>query len=394
MLTTSSRSTQDLPRLRRRDGFAMALALGAIVVIGMLIAGVYFTTGQQISAGRTATSREQAFRVAEAGLAQSLSSWDAAVVKTNTATPGQSHLLLTKAAMTLPPGITVHSANVRVTNLNNTLYQVKSVADVGNGSGRASREVSQLIRMLSTTFNVLGALTVKGTTKIGGSSLINGYDTNPLGWSCSAPGAAKAGIAIGSASNISTSGCGSLSCVEGSPKVQETPLADNMDTYEKFGDATWASLVAQATLTMTYDPAPAPAYLNGACNRSVLSNWGDVNRMIPAGKCESYFPIVYFPGDAKLTGGTGQGVLLVGGDLEVQGGFKFFGPVIVRGRLKTAGTGGHFNGAVMAANVELEENSILGNAVVNYSNCAIEQAIKNIPQPPVPVQHRAWAESF
>ena len=55
------------------------------------------------------------------------------------------------------------------------------------------------------------------------------------------------------------------------------------------------------------------------------------------------------------------------GDLSVQGGAEFYGPVIVKGSLKTAGTGGHFNGGVLAANVDLEQSSFLGNGVVNFS---------------------------
>lgn len=396
MLPTSSRSTSDLPRLRARAGFAMAVALGAIVVIGLLIVGVQFTTNQQTSAGRSMTSQEQAFRVAEAGLVQSLSNWSAGAIRDSLTYAGDSTLVLTKAALTLPAGLTVNSANVRVTRLNDMLYQVKSRADVGTGKrGNAVRSVSQLVRMLTTNMNFMGALTVQGVTKIGGSSLINGVDQNPTGWGCGTTDPTLAGIAIGDASQITYSGCNNGSCIVGDPKVLSTPLANDPQTYFDYGDTDWAMLVSMATLTMTTNPSPAPAYnADGSCNRTLQSNWGDVNRLMPAGKCENYFPIIYFPGSAKLVGGTGQGIMLVTGDLEVQGGFKFYGPVIVRGRLRTEGTGGHFNGAVMAANVDLAENSVLGNAVVNYSSCAVEQALKNIPAPPVPVRHRSWTESF
>ena len=254
--------------------------------------------------------------------------------------------------------------------------------------------MSQLVRLLTTQMNIMGALTVVGETKIGGSSLIDGDDQNPLGWTCGSTQPSKAGIAISDASLISTSGCTNLNCVDGDPKVLATADAANPDTYFKYGDSSWDQLVAMATLTMTTSPNPAPVVTDGKCNRTVNSNWGDVGRWVPTRACESYYPIIYYPGNAQLTGGTGQGILLVGGDLAVAGGFKFFGPVIVRGRLKTEGTGGHFNGAVMAANVDLEENSVLGNAVVNYSSCAVESALNNIPAPPVVVQHRAWTESF
>ena len=67
--------------------------------------------------------------------------------------------------------------------------------------------------------------------------------------------------------------------------------------------------------------------------------------------------------------------------------------MIVKGRLKTTGTGGHFNGGVMAANVELDQNQVLGDALISYSSCALETAMRGAA-PFVPVQRRAWADLF
>ena len=66
---------------------------------------------------------------------------------------------------------------------------------------------------------------------------------------------------------------------------------------------------------------------------------------------------------------------MVEGDLTVTGGFEFYGVVIVRGVLATSGTGGHFSGAVMAANVDLNEVSVLGDALIQYSQCAKAKAL-------------------
>lgn len=394
-MSTSTAHTSDLPRFRARRGFAMALTLGAVVLIGLLIAGVFFVSGQQTTNSRNATVQEQAFRVAEAGLAQSISEWDRAKVE-EYPDAGDTWEWVPTTAVPLPagmPGMTAPS--VRVTRLNASLYQVVSEATVGQGDNvAATRRVSQLVRMMTPTFNVLGALTVRGSTKIGGSSEINGYDQNPSGWSCAATSDPMPGIAISDPSLINITGCTSVDCVSGEPKIEANPAASHDSTYFTFGDLEWADLVKMATIKMTADVKPEPAYnvgLPATCNTTPQSNWGDVNRFLPKGACESYFPIIYYPGTAKLTGGSGQGILLVEGDLEVQGGFTFFGPVIVRGRLRTAGTGGHFNGAVMAANVELQQNVVLGDAIVNYSSCAIETALRGTGVA-VPVRHRAWAD--
>ena len=396
-MSTPTDCTSDLPRLRARRGFAMALTLGAVVLIGLLIAGVFFVSGQQTASSRNTTVQEQAFRVAEAGLAQSISQWSRTKADANP-NAGDSWLWVPTTAVPLPAGTPgVKAPSVRITRLNASLYQIVSEATVGQGeNAAATRRVSQLVRMMVPTFNVLGALTVRGATQIGGASQINGNDSKPSGWSCPTTAPAMPGIAIASAGSITTSGsgCTSFNCVNGDPKIEENPLAAHDSTYFTFGDYEWAELVKMATLKITADIKPQPSYnatVPVTCNTSVQTNWGDVNRLIPKGACESYFPIIYYPGNAKLTGGSGQGILLVEGDLEVQGGFVFYGPVVVRGRLRTAGTGGHFNGAVMAANVQLEQNSVLGSAIVSYSSCAIESAIKGTGIA-VPVRHRAWSE--
>jgi hypothetical protein len=125
-------------------------------------------------------------------------------------------------------------------------------------------------------------------------------------------------------------------------------------------------------------------------------NWGDPYRNTPAGACETYFPIVYISDSTATTnisGGYGQGVLLVDGDLVVNGGFEWYGPVIVKGHLSTQGTGGHFNGAVMAADVDLEKNDLLGNALVTYSSCAVADAMIGAAIPKKLTQ-RSWAEMY
>ena len=120
----------------------------------------------------------------------------------------------------------------------------------------------------------------------------------------------------------------------------------------------------------------APVGDAATCNTASPSNWGEPYRGIGTiAGCYDYFPIIHVIGDLSLTGGYGQGILLVDGDLSVQGGFEWFGPVIVLGHVTTSGTGGHFNGGVMAADVNLEQNTVLGNAVVTYSSCTIIRAL-------------------
>jgi hypothetical protein len=257
------------------------------------------------------------------------------------------------------------------------------------------------LRIVYPSFTFLGALTVRGGITIGGSSYINGADSVPAGWTeCPPPGPEQPGIATNNRGNITLNGCTRLRCVDGSPDIKVTSDANDTTKYFNYGpDVNWTTLTNQATLTF-YGSGNfnqiQPSLVGGACNTSDVNNWGDPTRTSPAGPCQSYFPIIYFAGVAEtvhiLTGG-GQGILLVDGDLVVDGGFEWYGPVIVRGHITTQGTGGHFNGAVMAADVNLEQNTVLGDAIINYSSCAINEALigsgfaKRLPQ-------RAWAYAF
>src|SRR2546426_11247397 len=92
------------------------------------------------------------------------------------------------------------------------------------------------------------------------------------------------------------------------------------------------------------------------------------------------FPIVHLTGTSTINGVQGQGILLVDGDLNIQGGFQWFGVTIIKGSLNTAGGGStdaHFWGATMAQDsVHLGDNTITGHANVNYSSCALLRALQ------------------
>ncbi|MDT8341840.1 MAG: hypothetical protein RQ751_10035, partial [Longimicrobiales bacterium] len=168
----------------------------------------------------------------------------------------------------------------------------------------------------------------------------------------------------------------------GSPAVNEDPSLTSTSLLD-FGDLTWNELTSLRDITIpggttVTGTAPDSVQAGGQwfCNTANNTNWGDA--LNPGGICGNYFPLIYAAGSMSInSNGVGQGILLVEGDLAVQGGFTFFGPVIVRGELKTAGTGGHFNGGVIAANVNLETTTVLGNALVQFSSCAVERAILN-----------------
>jgi hypothetical protein len=377
---------------RKRAGIALATALGGIIVIGVMIGGVFFLSAQEVRASGGSVAQERAFRAAEMGLNQTMARW-------NNIAMG---LLPVGSVTTNFDSGTGWVDTVHVTKLGPNMYSLVSTATVNAGRvGKARRTTGLSVRTLTLDFNFMSALTVRGDAKIGGSSFISGNDWNPQSWDeCPATGDPLAGLAVSGSQGIQLSGCNNLSCLEGSPKILSTPAAGDTATYFNYGDLNWNDLTGIATKVYTGSPTMnqmAPSLTaSGECNYGSSLNWGEPYHTIPAGKCEDYVPIIHFKGSGTVTlsGGRGQGILLVDGDLEVSGGFEFYGPVIVRGTLKTVGqSGSKLNGAVMAANVMLDETTVLGDATVRYSNCTISKA-RQAAAAPRRMVHRAWVEAF
>jgi hypothetical protein len=357
------------------------MAIFALVVIGVLVGASFFIGRQEQAVGRNTVRAQQAFSAAEAGVHLQVAAWDP-IVYNSMAVGGEVAF-----AGTLT-GNEWYRGSVR--RLNELLYLVRSE---GFSSDSASRQqVGMLVRLRPVEIDINAALTTQGEVQVGGSSETNGFDSEPPGWTgCPPLQPGLPGILLPDADDISTSGCGGLSCVEGNPQVAEDPTI-NDSTLTTFGDATFDDWRALATKLITGGTRRIePSLTGGACNTADPDNWGAP--LDPASTCGGYFPIVWVEGDLNINGVQGQGVLLVNGDLDVQGGFEFYGPVLVKGTLNTQGTGGHFNGGVVAANVDLDQSDILGNAVVSYSSCAIARALQN-SAPAAPLRARSWVNLY
>lgn len=325
---------------------------------------------------------EHAFDVAEYGLSEAIGSWD---------TGTWNSLGVTDSATfsgTIPDVRGSYSGIVQ--RLSNELFLVTVT---GNDPTLGARQrLGQFARLQLIELDIQAALTIRGPTRIGGSAEINGNDVSPAGWACGTdPDTTMAGIRLSSAGDLTTTGtCSGASCIYGNPSVlPDSAIADS--TFFQYGDTGWYDLVSMATIIL---PAGnyriEPKLSAGACTNSI-TNWGDP--LTPSSPCFGRFPIIYAPANLTINQDLGQGILLVEGDLSVQGGFQFYGITIVRGRLKTTGTGGHFNGAVMAANVDLNDNTFLGNALVQFSSCTVHKAL-SAASPATLLRSRGWVYAF
>ncbi len=374
-----------MERTRNERGMALAAAVFALVIIAALITGVFFAARQEMRIGENTLTAQRAFDAADAGLSDAVANWNTGVW--NALAVGAT----APVSGTLPAGVGTWAGTVR--RLNGQQYVVQVTGQDQNAL--STRTLGALMRLRLIQVNILGAVTTRGSMQIGGSTMIDGNDFNPSGWACPPAGPAMPGIATSDSSQISTSGCGGYSCVSGSPKISnDTTITTS--TFQTFGDLNWAQIVALATINLPdgfTSSAFAPVGTATTCTTSYQTNWGDPMSPPSVAGCQNYFPIIHVAGDLHLTGGYGQGVLLVDGNISVQGGFQFFGPVIALGTLSTQGTGGHFNGGVMAANLNLGSDQILGNAVVTYSSCAIAKALQ-ANSPARPLTQRSWVDLF
>jgi hypothetical protein len=197
-----------------------------------------------------------------------------------------------------------------------------------------------------------------------------------------------------SSGNVTTGGsCSGASCIVGNPQILTDPTITS-STFTNFGNTTFAQLAASANMTVSgtiNSIAPATTGSPAYCNTAIGTNWGAP--LAPASLCGGYFPVIYAPGNVRLTGGAGQGILLVNGDLDISGGVEFYGPVIVMGTVRSTGTGGHIYGGVMSNNANFGTVLVSGNSVVNYSACTIARALQGVSTA-VPLAERGWAQLY
>jgi hypothetical protein len=377
---------------RGRGGFALPVAVFAMVIIGVLVTGGFYMARQETRIGLASQNAADAFYLAETGVYQTVSSW----------ANGTMSAIGAWNVDTLTGSATNGNWSVTVMPMTTRLYFLQSTGTVTKGGplwSGATRQVGMIVRVSSAEMEPPAALSTQGNLTVGGSSQINGNDTNPTSWGgmCGSGPGNKPGIMIDDTTNISYSGKNYT--VAGNPAAQQDTTINTASLLD-FGDYTWDDLTAMAQKvypsTVTLTSFAPDSMLSGSayvCRETTLSNWGNPDN--PNAKCGSYFPIIWGRQTLRINANhSGQGILLVDGDLEVQGGFTFYGPVYVKGEFKTAGTGGHFNGGVIAANVDLNTSTVLGNAVVTFSSCAVERAILNNSalSRAKPLAQRSWVD--
>jgi hypothetical protein len=374
--------TRNIRDLGRR-GVALPVALFALVVIGALVGGVFFTARLELRGGESSMAAAMATEAAQAGLAVGAPSTLAMV--------GDSADGKSVVGARTKIGTTGSYYTVTATRLNRYVYLVRSLGEYEGRSGTvvSERTMGQVVKRYMPELDVAAGATVVGTPQVTGSAVIDGNDHTPPGWtSCSAPGPAQPGIRTNSGtadiqkeSNVVTD--------NGTEVSTGDSLVTNMSSVL---DTLFFQLASQANYTLT--PAhntvlsADPSYnADATCKKSDNMNWGDPLRTNANHSCETYFPIIYINvakngsslGDVRMHM-TGQGVLLINGNMELNAGSNFNGLVLIRGQFGKANGNATITGGVISQNADIDNlgSEVSGSLTLNYSRCAVKTALNNL----------------
>ncbi len=332
-----------------RAGVLLPTVLAVMVIIGFAASAALFMGRQErrtsgtIRLETTAAAAADEARVLALG---QLSSRAAGLL------PGQS---IVERVIGSSPGVTVVA---RLTRLGEAEFALAFVVAAQDSSGMSARRQSSVVlRRGVPHLDFPAALTITGTGTAP-PGIADGGDRTPDGWPCPAEHVDVADV--------------------------EHPLPQSRDSAElhRLRERATVRLAPGAWMHM-----PAPIVRGGECATEQPGNWGDLVR---TGPCGSYFPIVHAEGDLSVTGGSGQGVLIVDGNLSIEGGFEFSGAIIVVGDLRFGAGGGQLRGGVRAARVVDAGMGTDSYPSIVRASCALRAALLGTAEI-VPVRDRAWA---
>jgi len=382
MFRTSNASMQCPGRTRGGEsGIAIVVVMIAMVIVaGLTTAALFLAIGEERT-GRGYIRHQHAFSAAEAGVFYPVTNWNQTVYN---AMPVDDSI---DFAGRLADG--TGSFNGILRRLNRTLYLVTAE---GTDGSRALHRLGLIVRLHPLPLTPRAALVTRGPLSIGPSSMVDGYDQPPAGWNCQAAGPPLAAISTHPSDTTAYEPtCVNPPCFSGEPPI----LLDSSMTLPDltmFNGLRFDDLRNLAVVRISGGAIhPGPRMEGETCVTAAADNWGDP--YVTEGTCGDYMPLVYSTGDLEVTGGRGQGTLVVDGDLTIGGGFQFAGLVVVRGAFVSRGTGNQVEGAIVVANTELQRSSIAGATTVRYSSCAVRRARIGAGAPQA-LRQRSWFQAY
>lgn len=361
-------------RLADDGGFALAVAVLALVLVAAVVAGGYFTASQEIRIGLGMKSVTAAFYAGESGIQEVLDDWEPATF--NALAPGDS---VTVGPVTLQGGSSYTARIVRVDRGTNPDKRYFYIETVGRGlsASRGERRQAVTARVRFHDLCCDAALSITDDSlQMGSNSKVYGVNEDDVDWLSAGacvgfPTSDLPGIRAPDLSRLDTS----AGDVNGDPPLVQDAALDTLNILV-FEDLVYGAIAQLADHTLpdgTSISNAGPVVTGGKCDQDVTSNWGAPDD--PAHVCFNFFPIIHALGDLSISGNdNGQGILLVDGDLSITGQFAFHGIVLVRGSVHVSGRGTLLGGVLVRGDGPGISDTQAPNARIQLSHCAIERA--------------------
>jgi hypothetical protein len=355
-----------------REGFALLAVIAVLAVTELLLLGLWRVAAGSVAAAHESAAQARTRIEAESALRQAIADWD------ESAAGGQP-----AGTWYLVPGsvTAVGSVQVAVEALsgNRGTRLLRSTAtDVSNGSIRARATAEAILSAVPVDefwSDFHSAIVSGGDVAIAAGDTIDGTNAGPpLPWTAAEcpplalPGGARAGLAMASGAAVTGTGA----ALAGSPPMLSGATRATPPDFDRIGgvDAVDFHVIADRFEAGSITLSSASA--GTVCDTSRRGNWGEPS--IPGHPCHDYFPIIYSATDLNIGSGAGQGILIVNGNLTIAAGVRFYGAVLVRGRLDAAGA--ELLGSVRIAGTS--GASRLGGAF-RYEDCALDRAFRLAP---------------
>ena len=152
---------------KRQRGFALPVAVFALVIVGVITTGGFFLARQEGRIGIASEYAGLAFYLTEQGLADRMGDWDAASFG---ALPNWGDTTVTQAY----PGL--GNVTTRITKMTDYLYFVDADGTVTKGGdilSGASRRVGVTVRLVTAEIAPPAALVTRGATDLRGTAEVH-----------------------------------------------------------------------------------------------------------------------------------------------------------------------------------------------------------------------------
>jgi hypothetical protein len=370
-----STETTPAPAGRRREGFALPMAILVIAFLTVTIAAAYAATSSELVTNNAQRGESRAYMLAQAGLENFMARRNEVVngvlfcaqcgapptttyESTTVTLPGGYAQVVAQqvrtANNTRPAIYLMRSRGVDTSNVVNGLSMKSGM----NGTGvQGERTVAQMVYWNVNQVNVLSGWTsATGLTKKGTAGAVSGVDA------CGVKGTV-AGIAVPAGTYVNAGGGFDP---EGSPPISY--LGTTQTALQTAVKVDWDGIINGNRIQPDY------VFAN---NTDFLAAWPAFTTHWAADP--NWYPVIRVNGNAQLKNlsSGGRGTLIVLGDLDMEGDDVWDGIVLVGGVLTSNG-----NGTISGA-TESGLNALLTNVQITAANNTYNAGITNTPGPSI-----------